>query len=283
MKKLFSLILLLFILVCIATIPTISKKNTLRTNFEIKEEMVPNTKLYLKNKYNYLVEVDVLIPIKDQVESIIYYLKEDNDDLDNSWSGYIPKDTKVLDYKINNKKLEIHFSKELENMDKKYLIGIKESLLEIKRIEDVEIYIEDNLVSDITPINKQENWSNRDKIEKVVIYYINSINNPYLVPVTKYLNINNKKIDVILEELKENIPEHLISLVNNNIKINSFKIENDVATIDFDNSILEDKNNKDLIIEEISYSILDNYDCSSIVVKVNNNFKKIVNKSRLKG
>ena len=165
-------------------------------------------------------------------------------------------------------------------MDKKYLIGIKESLLEIKRVEDVIIYIEDELVDDYLPLNKVEEWSNRDKIEKVVIYYVNSLSSPYLVPVTKYLNIDNNKIDIILEELKNNIPDHLISLVNNNVKLNSFKLENDILTLDFDNSILSDKKHKDLIVEEIAYSVLDNFDCSSVVIKVNNNFQKIVNKKR---
>ena len=280
MKKIFPLVLLLFVLVSIATIPTISKKNTLRTNYEIKEESIPNTKLYLKNKYNYLVKVNVLLPLKDQVESIVEYLREDNNDLDIEWSGYIPKGTKILESKIKDKVLEIHFSKELEKMDKKYLIGIKESLLEIKRVEDVIIYIEDELVDEYLPLNKVEEWSNRDKIEKVVIYYVNSLNSPYLVPVTKYLNIDNNKIDIILEELKNNIPDHLISLVNNNVKLNSFKLENDILTLDFDNSILSDKKHKDLIVEEIAYSVLDNFDCSSVVIKVNNNFQKIVNKKR---
>lgn len=280
MKKIFPLVLLLFVLVSIATIPTISNKNTLRTNYEIKEESIPNTKLYLKNKYNYLVKVNVLLPLKDQVESIVEYLREDNNDLDIEWSGYIPKGTKILESKIKDKVLEIHFSKELEKMDKKYLIGIKESLLEIKRVEDVIIYIEDELVEDYLPLNKVEEWSNRDKIEKVVIYYVNSLSSPYLVPVTKYLNIDNNKIDIILEELKNNIPDHLISLVNNNVKLNSFKLENDILTLDFDNSILSDKKHKDLIVEEIAYSVLDNFDCSSVVIKVNNNFQKIVNKKR---
>ena len=280
MKKIFPLVLLLFVLVSIATIPTISNKNTLRTNYEIKEESIPNTKLYLKNKYNYLVKVNVLLPLKDQVESIVEYLREDNNDLDIEWSGYIPKGTKILESKIKDKVLEIHFSKELEKMDKKYLIGIKESLLEIKRVEDVIIYIEDELVDEYLPLNKVEEWSNRDKIEKVVIYYVNSLSSPYLVPVTKYLNIDNNKIDIILEELKNNIPDHLISLVNNNVKLNSFKLENDILTLDFDNSILSDKKHKDLIVEEIAYSVLDNFDCSSVVIKVNNNFQKIVNKKR---
>ncbi|MBR6136534.1 MAG: GerMN domain-containing protein [Bacilli bacterium] len=280
MKKIFPLVLLLFVLVSIATLPTISNKNTLRTNYEIKEESIPNTKLYLKNKYNYLVKVNVLLPLKDQVESIVEYLREDNNDLDIEWSGYIPKGTKILESKIKDKVLEIHFSKELEKMDKKYLIGIKESLLEIKRVEDVIIYIEDELVDDYLPLNKVEEWSNRDKIEKVVIYYVNSLSSPYLVPVTKYLNIDNNKIDIILEELKNNIPDHLISLVNNNVKLNSFKLENDILTLDFDNSILSDKKHKDLIVEEIAYSVLDNFDCSSVVIKVNNNFQKIVNKKR---
>ena len=280
MKKIFPLVLLLFVLVSIATLPTISNKNTLRTNYEIKEESIPNTKLYLKNKYNYLVKVNVLLPLKDQVESIVEYLREDNNDLDIEWSGYIPKGTKILESKIKDKVLEIHFSKELEKMDKKYLIGIKESLLEIKRVEDVIIYIEDELVDDYLPLNKVEEWSNRDKIEKVVIYYVNSLSSPYLVPVTKYLNIDNNKINIILEELKNNIPDHLISLVNNNVKLNSFKLENDILTLDFDNSILSDKKHKDLIVEEIAYSVLDNFDCSSVVIKVNNNFQKIVNKKR---
>ncbi|MBR2785815.1 MAG: GerMN domain-containing protein, partial [Clostridia bacterium] len=63
-------------------------------------------------------------------------------------------------------------------------------------------------------------------------------------------------------------------------KLNSFKLENDILTLDFDNSILSDKKHKDLIVEEIAYSVLDNFDCSSVVIKVNNNFQKIVNKKR---
>ena len=61
MKKIFPTILLLFLLISIFTIPTISEKNVLRTNLEIEKTNDKKIILFLLNKNNYLVEIPVYL------------------------------------------------------------------------------------------------------------------------------------------------------------------------------------------------------------------------------
>lgn len=279
MKKILYIVFSVFIILVLSTITNISNNNVLRTNFEIDNVThINNTKVYLLND-NYFIEVGIFIdniPIKDKVKKIIEYLKL-SDDNTSSFKGYIPKNTKINNIEIVDKTLFIDFSKELLDMDSSYLKGLIKSLLNINEVEKVSIKVNnkelDNYKGEIEDIqlNSENNFHNRKDINKVEVFYYKKVNNElYNVPVTKYLNDNRDKLDIIVEELKEKIPSNLISYYD--LKIKSYEQKNDTLTIDVEK--LDDKS-----VNQITKSIFSSTSIETIIFKENNKIKKIVNRN----
>ena len=177
---------------------------------------------------------------------------------------------------MNNNHLEIHFSEELKKIDFKDLSGLYYSLKEMKRVEEVTIYIENELIEKIPSINLEEEIKDRNNIDQVVLYYIDNIDNKNYVPVTKYKDSSEEKIDYIITSLKENIPNNLISFVNNHLKLISYEMDNNTMVLNFNESLLEDQDNKELILEEIAYSIMDNFDVTTVLFYVNGTYQEMI-------
>jgi len=282
MKKIFPTILLLFLLISIFTIPTISEKNVLRTNLEIEKTNDKKIILFLLNKNNYLVEIPVSLK-EISIESIINYLKEDNYENKGKYFGYIPKDTKVLNYQIEDDILTINFSEEFKNINKKTIPGLVKSLLNINKFHKVKILVDNNYIegyekeldSNIA-INQNYEFNNRTDIEKIIVYYLDE---DYYVPVTKYVTTNNNKIEVLIEELKQNVPDNLMSLITSKINLLNIEEESDTVILEFNDELIKDEKNKDKIMKEIANSILENEDLSSVIFKVEKKIEKIISKN----
>ena len=137
LRKIFITTLTMFIILTIYTIPTTQNIKVLRTNLEIKDITNLGTdNIYLVNNNNLLVKTPIFIDSKDKIKNIINYLTIDNNKIPVSLNGYIPKDTKLLDYYLDEKYLTLNFSKELNNSKNKDLMisGITYSLLELSNI-----------------------------------------------------------------------------------------------------------------------------------------------------
>lgn len=289
-KKIYYIILICFITLSIATIPTLKNDNTLRTNFEIENITgIKTNKVYLLNKNNYLTGVDIFLDkgnIKETVERIFNYLKESNNKMDSSFYGYIPDDAKIEEIRIDEKSLYLNISKEIKKDKEKLKIiipGLVHSILEMPEIEYISLeidseYLEDDhkLLTKDYPINVEYNFTDRNNINKVVIYYNDKINNEdYYVPVTKYLNDNREKVEIIVDELKSNIPANLISYINNKTELLNYTDENNALVLDFNKYIEDDK--KETTYQSIAYSIFNNYDIESVIYKIDGKIEKIIN------
>lgn len=287
MKKIFPTILFLFFLTALFTIPTIQEKNTLRTNLEIQKEEITNHQIYLLNKEDYLTEVDVYIPKEKEIENLIEYLKVEN--TTSNWKGYLPKDLKIIDYEIKENLLKINFSKELETIPKKYLSGLIHSLLKLEQVEEIELLVESNPLKGYEkrfnktfPINEIYERTTRRNPEKMVIYYMSDLEEKSLVPVTKYINPTSKnKIEVILEELKTSIPEGLISLIPEKLELLDYEVENDMVILNWNQELEKDKENEKFLLKEISSSLFQNMEITSILYKVDGHLLKIDTKSKI--
>lgn len=289
LKKIFVTTLTMFIILTIYTIPTTENKKVLRTNLEIEDITNLSTdKIYLLNKDNYLVKTDVFIDsnkTEEKIEKIINYLTIDNSKIPITLNGYIPKNTKLLDYNLDEKYLFLNFSKELEESKNKDIMitGIVYSLLELNNIDKITILIEGEEVKEYINldkkigINKEYLYTNRNNIEKVVVYYLDN-DDLYYVPVTKYLNNDKNKIEVIIDELK-NTNKSLISYLNNNAELLDYKEEANVLFLDF-NEYLLDSNEEvtDKILNTIAYSVFDNYDVGMVMFEVNGKKLKYIEK-----
>lgn len=287
-RKLFYTTLTTFIIIAVYTISNF-KDNTLRTNLELEEVINMKTNsVYLLNKNNYLTKVDIYLDKsnkEEQVNSLVNYLKKSNKKIESNYRGYIPDKTIIINSEIKDNILYIDLSKDiLEENEKIVIPGLVKSLLSLKNIDKVDLRVEgqylsnySGLLDDKISINEEYNISNRKDINEVVIYYLSDDYN--YIPVTKYINDDREKIEIIIEELKENNNSNLISYLNNNLELVNYEEENDIYILNFNKYLNDDKNTNEYVLNEIAYSIFDNYNVSSVIFKINNKNKKIIHKS----
>lgn len=279
LKKMFLLTLSMLIILSICTIPTINDKNLLRTNLEIESITGLNTNnIYLLNKDNFLVKTEVFIDDKkvdNKVKDIINYLTINNSKIPKGLNGYLDKNLKVLNISLEEDILEIDFSKELKE-DEITITGVVYSLLEIKGIDRVKIKKEGKDLSNYNRyldksigINNKYLYHGRKDIKKVVIYYLDNINNDfYFVPVTKYLSDKRDKIEIIVDELKNN--KELVSVMNNKVELIEYSLDANSMFLNFNKELLdsnEDITNK--VLDEVAYSVFESYDINTVMFEVN--------------
>lgn len=276
LRKIFITTLSMLIILTIYTIPTTQKPNVLRTNLEIEDITNLSTdKIYLLNNDNYLVKTDVFIDSNKKIEKIIEYLTINNNKIPSSLNGYIPKNTKLLNYNIESNSLLLNFSKEFKNssIEEIMITGIVYSLLELPDIKEVSIQVENNFYKNYTNLNKDIGinknimYTNRKDINKVVTYYLDK-EDIYYVPVTNYLNDTREKIEIIIDSLKET-KKGLISYISDNTKLLNYQEDNNLLILNFSKE-LKNKNTtvEDKILNTISYSVFDNYDVNMVLFQI---------------
>lgn len=281
-KKIFNTTITMFIILTIFTLKTTSNSNVLRTNIEIDDiTNLTTNNIYLLNKNNLLVKTKVFINNKKnkEIESIIKYLTITNNKTPVGLKTYIPKNTKILNYKLENNTLIIDLSKEFLSTANKQLVitGLVYSLLEIKDIDNIMLQVEgkpiegyNEVLNKNIGINNEFLFNSRYDINRVVIYYVDKIDNKtYFVPVTKYLNDTREKIEIIIDELKEN-NNNLISYLNDNAKLINYREEGNVLYLNF-NEYLIDSNDEvsKNIMKTIAYSVFDNYNVNVVCFETN--------------
>lgn len=281
-KKIFNTTITMFIILTIFTLKTTSNSNVLRTNVEIDDiTNLTTNNVYLLNKNNLLVKTKVFINNKKnkEIESIIKYLTITNNKTPVGLKTYIPKNTKILNYKLENNTLIIDLSKEFLSTANKQLVitGLVYSLLEIKDIDNIMLQVKgkpiegyNEVLNKNIGINNEFLFNSRYDINRVVIYYVDKIDNKtYFVPVTKYLNDTREKIEIIIDELKEN-NNNLISYLNDNAKLINYREEGNVLYLNF-NEYLIDSNDEvsKNIMKTIAYSVFDNYNVNVVCFETN--------------
>lgn len=281
-KKIFNTTITMFIILTIFTLKTTSNSNVLRTNVEIDDiTNLTTNNIYLLNKNNLLVKTKVFINNKKnkEIESIIKYLTITNNKTPVGLKTYIPKNTKILNYKLENNTLIIDLSKEFLSTANKQLVitGLVYSLLEIKEIDNIMLQVEgkpiegyNEVLNKNIGINNEFLFNSRYDISRVVIYYVDKIDNKtYFVPVTKYLNDTREKIEIIIDELKEN-NNNLISYLNDNAELINYREEGNVLYLNF-NEYLIDSNDEvsKNIMKTIAYSVFDNYNVNVVCFETN--------------
>ena len=309
LKRIFVTTVALFIFLTIYVINSIDNENKLDSKIEVEYTFNEGTNsIYLLNKNGYLVKAKTLITSKDktkQIESILNSLTIGNDNsFPDELKGTIPKNTKILEIRYDKESVTINFSKEFLNLkkdiEKKTIESIVYSIFDLKEVKEIYIEVEGKLLNEYPnskekiyyPLNKDIGINNeysitsRNDINKTVIYYLEKINNEnYYVPVTKYENNRDDKIKVVIDSLTTNYiyEPNLMSVLNTNLKLNSYNKEDNVFFLDF-NNYLYDKNQKlvEEVIYSISYSVFDNYDVNNIVFMVDGKNVKSVMLSDVK-
>lgn len=284
-NKLFRTTLFMFLILCVFTITNYNNEKTLRTNVEIKNiEEIPETIIYLLSDDNYLVKTNIYLEnnsIETKANKIIEFLKTNNKKLPSGLNGYLLNNISINKINLEDNNLKIDFSKEFMNIKNKELVitGLVYSLTNLSNVDTIEIFVDNNYIENYNykldkniGINKDYLLKDRKDIKKVTVFYYNKINNiDYLTPVTKYVNDSREKVEIIIDELSENVPDNLIGYLSDKVELLDYQEENDMMILNFSENF---KTNSNLINQKtmnlISQSIFDNYDLEMVLFQENN-------------
>ena len=283
-----------------------NKNESIKTN--ISHSNSENNIVYLIDNNKYISRVSTILTSKskeDKIKEIINILTIDsNNYIREGFKKVIPKNTKLLNFEIQDQLVKLNFSKELLNVDiyneEKMIEAIVYSLTSLDNIKYISIYVEGSILNKLPNsnkklptildrsigINKEYNINNINNTTKTTIYYLSKYNDYYYyVPVTKINNDDISKIEIIIKELTSSkmLNTNLISYLNNNTELLSYNETDKSLLLNFNENILDDINTNN-ILEEVSYSInlsiKDNYDnVDSVLYYVND---KIISTFSLK-
>ena len=287
LKRISLTTLVLFIMLVTFSFDMLSQdKNTNLDEVEYVSNL-NTTHIYLLNKDNYLVKVDILINPEDVCKQALEILKNlyTSNKKYNNLKGLIPSNTKINKIDYVNNTLIIDFSSDLlkvnKDLEEKVIESIVYSLLEIKGVNNIQIKIDGKIVnklekSNITlpdildnsfGINKTFAINSLKDIQSVVLYYVfNNDNSDYYVPVTKYINSREDKVKIIIDSLKGSFTSstNLKSYLNYK-DIKDYSLDNDILTITFNS--LNDEN-----LESVTYtlacSVFDSTDIKKVIFEV---------------
>lgn len=305
LRKIFVTTMSIFIIMTIYLIPQTEK--TLETNLEFEYiTNLANSSIYLLDENNLLVKTKILLDNEDKtkdIEDIITNLTiSDNNIFPDNLYGIIPKNTKLNDIVIEEDIVKLDFSKEFLNIEttksEQLIESIIYSLTELDNINKVIITVENKELSTYPNsnktlhmpidrsigINNKYTYNSLNNIVKVVIYYQELINNDtYYVPVTKYLNNDKDKIDIIVEELTTSYiyEDNLSSILNENVKLTDKELNDDLLILNFNNAILDGGKLKEEVVYLLSYSVFANYDINTISFRVANKEIETITRSSL--
>lgn len=253
-----------------------------------QESSTKEETIYTLNKDNYIsktsIYVSKMLSLEDKIKSKLETMTKDNNKnslLPSYFKPILPANTKVLEVKKEDSLVKVYFSKELLNINKEQSEKMIESIVYTitdDSILGIEIYAGGNMLKYVPNttkelptiltkdigINKSYEIDRNSDIKKVFMtYYTNNDNSYYEVPVTKYVNDNREKLEIIFDKLNEDFcGVNLISLLEN-VKLINYKIESDKIVININKEITEDE--KNLIFE----SIFANYNIKKIELLVN--------------
>jgi len=259
---------------------------------KVNEEII-----YTLNSDNYIsktsVYVSKVLSLEDRVREKLEIMVRDNDKnvlLPSYFKPILPQNTRVLDVVVEDCLIKVYFSKELNNINKEQSEKMIEAIVYTvtdENILGIEIYVNGQMLKyvpntkKVLPtiltkdigINKSYDINASNDISKVVMmYYTNDNDNYYEVPVTKYVNDDREKLEIIFDEFgKMSDDKSLISMMEG-INVLDYSILDDRIVIDV-NKVLN-KEEQNLVFK----SIFSNYGAKSIDLLVNG--EKKVKKTR---
>ena len=270
----------------------------------IKNKQTFEQAVYLLDSDNYVSKVityydkeNIINVIKYKINVLTYGLKNISE-----FHSLIPKSTKLNDVKVYKDNVYLDFSKDLLSissyLEENMIEAIVYTLTEINGINNIYITVEqkkllnypnskkelDYPLTRKIGINREYNINSFDNLlETTIVFTKKSKNIKYYVPVTKIINSNDDKINIIIEELKStvNTDANLNGNIHDKLKLESYKINGDSISLVFNDYIFNDNNTKKInenVIYTISRSIFENYNVNEVVfnTKLEKNITNVV-------
>ena len=276
LRRIMVATLALFILLIIYFFPSTTPIEESLSYIE-KQEMP----IFLVDSLEYIARTSIVKDsenIEDTIIEVIDALtinSEKSNYIRDGFKGVIPEGTKVLSAKLENGVLTIDFSNEILNVsednEEKMIEAITYSILEIPEIKKISILVEGEKLKNLPNsqdklpefldrsygVNKIYNFDSIKDTSKTTIYYLSKYNDYYYyVPVTKISNETQEKAEIIIKELKSTPIYHtnLISYLAASTNLTNYELLENSITLSFDNHLLANINNEDML-EEVKYSI----------------------------
>lgn len=294
LRKILITTFTLFTLSVIYIIPMKVNNNYLNPKLEVEYVTSLGTnEIYLLGPNKYLVKTNVLLneeSLESKIKSIIEYLTiNKSEKLPIGLEGLIPANTTLNKITIDNKIATLDFSKELLNVlettEERMIEAIVYSITNLEEIDGVTIQIEGTLLETLPQtkkkipavitrdfgINKVYDIDSRSNIQKVTLYYIDSIHdNHYYVPVTKYINDDREKIDIIIENLSSNYiyDSSLMSYLGQDTELINYQIEDELMLLNFNHDLFSNEKLLEEVSYTLAYSVFDNYDVNTVLLEV---------------
>lgn len=236
---------------------------------------------------------DICIKAKELLNALIID-GEKQDIIPNGFKPIIPANTTINDINYDNGVLKVDFSSEILEINEKYeekmIEAICYTLTSIDGVNNILIYVDGQMLTKLPNsgkflpeilnrdygINKQVNISNYKDVMTVNLYYTKVFNdNLYYVPVTKYINSNEDKIKIIIDELASapTYEENLMSFLNSNTELVEYNLDKNILSLEFNEYLVDDINTmsiSDEVKDAISYSIKDNFDVNEVIFTIGN-------------
>lgn len=302
LKKIIASTSVLFALLLLCLIP----KNEQKTLKNIPQELeyvdmsINKEEMFLLDINGYLARSMVSINDGSEIEkakeiiNILINGSSGESKVPNGFKSILPSDTKVLNIEFKDGVLKVNFNKELLDvkmeMEEKIIEALVYNLTSINGIDKIIIYVEGNILTKLPQtkinlpssldrsfgINKEYDLQTTKNISGVTVYYINKYNNlEYYVPVTKYMNDDREKIQIIVDELTSTptYNSNLMSYLNSNTKLLAISENVDSLELVFNSYILNNITEKEIleeVIYTISLSVKDNYNVEQVIFEVEN-------------
>lgn len=256
--------------------------------------------IYLLDSYQFVSLTNVATKEGNTLEKareIVEILIQDGpgeNKIPNGFKSIINPDTTLNDIKIEDGILKLDFSEELFDTKEEYETKVVEALIysltSIDDVKGISISIKGKPLDELPKskvklpkildknfgINKDYAISSLDDVSKVTIYYINKYNdNYYYVPVTRYINNTSEKVNVIIDELRDNnfYLTGLMSFMNSETDLIDSSIENDEITLNFNRNLYDNQESKGVlkeVIDSINLSIEATYGIKDVSYIVEN-------------
>lgn len=249
--------------------------------------------VYTLNDDNYVSKTEVYVSKTSNLEDTIrekleIMTKENNKNslLPSYFNPILPPNTKIYNVKVEDSLVKIFFSKELnditEEQSEKMIEAITYTIVN-NDILGIEIYVDGRLLRYIPHtkkelptvltkdfgINKVYDLNSTNDIVKVSMnYYANCGDSYCLIPITKYVNDNKEKLEIVFNDLNSFSDNGFISLIDD-VKLIDYEIGNTTIKVNLNKDIDESE------LELLTTCIFDNYNISEVDILVNNT-KKLV-------
>lgn len=286
-KKVFitSSVLFAFLLMCL--IPNDNK--VLEPNQELKyvNSNLTTLPIYLLDSYDMLGRVKVVVnseKIEEQAKELLEILIKEKGDskIPSGFKAIIPSETLIKSLTYKDGLIKVDFSSNLldvsEKNETKIIEAIIYTLTSIDGVDKVIIYVDGNILTKLPKsrinlpstldrsygINKSYSITSYKNINSFNVYYLNKYNDEiYYVPVTKYVNDNRDKVEIIIDELSVGYYDNnMMSYLNYQTKLKNVKRENNEMCLTFNEYIFSDIDNREIldeVITSISLSVADSY------------------------